>query len=92
MDKEEREAVQSVIEAKQLELAGMVEEKSTKEIENNLETKQAKEYGCVECDMKYKSAVDLDKHKTTVHIPIEKEMPLSLERKMQEKIELLNVI
>ena len=88
MDKEEKEAVQSVIEAKQLELAGEGIEKSIKTNKDNLQTKQAEEYGCGECDMKYRSTVDLDTHKTKVHIPINKERTSSLEWKMQEKMEL----
>merc|ERR1719508_482049 len=79
MDKEEREAVQSVIEAKQIEdvqkvnhhlVPEKIENMSTDHLQTDqLGTKLSpnETFPCEQCDQTFKLSLELKRHKLTVH-------------------------
>merc|ERR1719186_1137229 len=98
MDKEEREAVQSVIEAKQIEDVQkvnnyLVPEKIENMSTDHLQTEQIgtnrsrnETFPCDKCDQTFKVYLELEKHKLTVHKDNEPEKIPFLEQKMQENL------
>merc|ERR1719186_2231523 len=98
MDKEEREAVQSVIEAKQIEdeqkvnddpVLGKIENMSADNLQTDqLGTKQNSNeiFPCDKCDQTFQLSPELKRHKLTVHKGNELEKTSFLEQKKQENI------
>merc|ERR1719186_1785783 len=80
MDKEEREAVQSVIEAKQIE---DVQKVNTHKL--GIKQNPNEIFPCDKCDQTFQLSPELDKHKLTVHKGNELEKTF-LEQKMQENL------